>query len=126
MKAVFKILIIIASLFIISGIIVFAIVVANGGEVMAKYATKTYTNLEDFNDIYINTNTADINFLKSTEGKAKVVCFENKKTPHNVEVKDGKLTIEVQDNRKWYDYINISSKSPSITIYLPVGSKQFS
>ncbi len=120
MKSAVKIWIIIASVLVIVGVAVFSVALSiNGGFEMKKYLTKTYDKLDNFNEIYINTTTADINFLKSTDGKAKVVCYEDEKEPHIVEVKGGKLSIEVQNNRKWYDYISFGFRSPNITVYLP-------
>ncbi len=121
MKTITKIWALIASLLIIVGVGFFAIgVCLNGGFEMNKYLTKTYDKLDNFSEIYINTLTADINFVKSTDKKAKVVCYEEEKAPHVVEVKGGKLSIEVQNNKKWYDYIGIGGfRSPNITVYLP-------
>ena len=120
MKAFFKICLIVASSLIALGIVLLAVGVSlNGGIEMNKYVTKTYDNLEEFNDIYINADTADINFLKSTDNKAKVVCYEQEKEWYNVVVQGGKLSIEVQNNKKWYDYISVSFKTPKITVYLP-------
>ena len=122
MKTVAKILLIIAFGLIVCGAVFFGVgIIMNDGDIpMAKYDVKSYGELGNFNDIYINTTTADILFEKAPDGKAKVVCYEQEKQPHNVLVKDEKLTIEVQDNRKWYDYVGInSSKTAKITVYLP-------
>ena len=120
MKGFFKICLIVAFSLIALGIVLLAVGVSlNGGIEMNKYVTKTYDNLEEFKDIYINADTADINFLKSTDNKAKVVCYEQEKEWYNVVVQGGKLSIEVQSNKKWYDYIGISFKTPKITVYLP-------
>lgn len=125
MKTITKIWLVVAFSLMVLGVAVFAVsIFLNGGFEMKKYLTKTYDNLDSFNDIYINVNTADINFLKSTDEKVKVVCYEEEKEPHIVEVKGGKLSIEVQNNKKWYDYINfIGFRSTNITVYLP--SKEF-
>ena len=120
MKKAVKLWLIIGSLFIVSGVIVFTVaIMINGGVNMAKYRTETYTELENFSDIYISVDTANVTFVKSTEEKAKVVCYENEKTPHVVAVQNGKLSIENVDNRKWYEYINFSFKTTKITVYLP-------
>lgn len=120
MKSITKIWLVIASVLIVAGLVVFSVGASlNGGFEMNKYLTKTYDNLSDFNDIYINASTADINFLKSTDGKAKVVCYEEEKQPHIVQVKGGILSIEVQNNKKWYDYITFGFRAPNITVYLP-------
>lgn len=122
MKSAVKIWIIIASVLVIVGVAVFSVALSiNGGFEMKKYLTKTYDKLDNFNEIYINATTADINFIKSTDEKAKVVCYEDEKEPHILQVKGGILSIEVQNNKKWYDYISFGFRSPNITVYLPSG-----
>ena len=71
MKKAFKLWLIIGSLLIVSGVIVFTVaIMINGGVNMAKYRTETYTELENFSDIYISVDTANVTFVKSTEEKA--------------------------------------------------------
>lgn len=74
---------------------------------------------EDFNNISIDTDTADITFLPSADGSCSVVCYEQEKVGHSVTVKDHSLVIEVVDTRRWYEHIGISFGSPRITVYLP-------
>lgn len=83
--------------------------------------TNTYVIEEDFNGISINTSTSDVIFLPSKDGKTKVVCYEYAKLKHSVKASDGILTIEVTDEREWYDHIGIFIGSPKITVYLPEG-----
>ncbi len=85
-----------------------------GGE----YETNTYEIAEEFNDISIKTETADIVFLKSDDEKCKVVCCEDEKVKHSVSVVDGVLTIGVEDTRKWYEYI-LWFSNLKVTVYLP-------
>ena len=79
----------------------------------AKYETNTYIVTEDFDDIFINADTADISFARSEDGSCKVVCRERK--AHGVDVKSGKLTIS-SPSMKWYELIGLSTE---ITVYLP-------
>ena len=83
------------------------------------YETNHHEISVEFNDISIKTDTADVAFVLSDDGKSKVVCYEEEKVKHSVCVKEGMLTITVNDTRKWYDYIGINFNSPRITIYLP-------
>ena len=83
-----------------------------------NYETLTYEINEGFKNIAINTNTADISFLPTDEDICKVSCYENQKIKHIVSYSDDTLSIEVDENRKWYDYI-FNFSSPKITIYLP-------
>ena len=81
--------------------------------------TKEYEINDKFSDIEIITDTADIEFILSENLNTSVVCAEQKNINHSVRVKDNTLLIKVDDNRKWYEYININFGKNKITIYLP-------
>ena len=81
--------------------------------------TKEYEINDKFSDIEIITDTADIEFILSENLNTLVVCDEQKNINHSVSVKDDTLLIKVDDNRKWYEYININFGKTKITIYLP-------
>ena len=81
--------------------------------------TKEYEINDKFSDIEIITDTADIEFILSENLNTSVVCAEQKNINHSVRVKDNTLLIKVDDNRKWYEYININFGKTKITIYLP-------
>lgn len=87
-----------------------------------KYETNSYEISDSFKDISININTADITILPSDDTTTKVVCFEQVNIKHNVSVKDNTLCIEVNDTRKWYQYIGIDFYTSKITVYLPKGA----
>lgn len=84
-----------------------------------KYETNTYQVNEEFSNISMKTKTADILFAPSDDGICRVVCHEMKKVKHSADVQDGTLTINVVDERKWYEYIGITFGTPKITVYLP-------
>ncbi len=88
-----------------------------------KYETNSYEINENFENISVVADTADIEFALSENGKTTVVCREETKAKHSVAVKDGALTVEVEDTREWYDHIRIGIvfDSPKITVYLPAG-----
>ena len=87
-----------------------------------KYETNRHAIEEEFKDIVVKTNTADVEILPSEGGAVEVVCVEESKVKHTVSVKDGALTVEVVDTRKWYDHIGIfGMKAPKITVYIPAG-----
>lgn len=90
-----------------------------------NYETNIHEVNEEFNNISINTDTADIAFIPSEDVMCKVVCYEEAKKSHSVEVQNGTLTVNVINNKQWYDYIGINIDSPKITVYLPE-SKYFS
>ncbi len=84
-----------------------------------KYVTNTHTLTENFDNILVDSNTADILFVPTTDAECKVVCTEQEKLKHSVNIKDGTLSISTHDERKWYDYIGIAFGSSKITVYLP-------
>ncbi len=87
----------------------------------AKYETNDYEIVEDFKNISLVTDTADILFVPSENSKATVVCYEQKNMKHLVTVHNSTLTVELVDTRKWYEYIGINFTTPRITVYLPQG-----
>jgi len=86
-----------------------------------KYETHNYEIDENFNNISIVTDTADIVIVPSENQKTSVVCHEQKNVKHSVTVQSGKLVIEIVGARKWYEYIGINLGTPKITVYIPQG-----
>ena len=84
-----------------------------------NYETTTYVLNEEFDNISINTDTADILFATSEDETCKVVCYEHESIKYSAKVKNSTLTIDVIDNRKWYEYIGIYFDTAKITVYLP-------
>lgn len=86
-----------------------------------KTVTNTYTPAGDFEDILVSTDTAEITFLPSEDGKLKVVCVEEEGRQHVVTVSAGALSIQAVDTRKWYDkaQLGVSFEKTSVTVYLP-------
>ena len=79
--------------------------------------TKTYEIDENFNSIVLETDTADINFLLSANGKCSVECVESKNSTHSVEVKDGALTVKINE-KEFPKIFQFSFTSSKINIYL--------
>ena len=86
---------------------------------LSDYETNIHKINEEFDNISIKTDTADIAFVLSDDGMCRVVCYEDAKKSHSVEVQDGTLAVNVVNNKKWYDYIGVNIDSPKITVYLP-------
>ena len=84
----------------------------------SSYVTNNHVLNDSFDDIIINSNTADIEFFLSTDGQNKVECFESEKEKHQVIVSNNKLEINVTNKQKWYDYIGFNFKTPTVKIYL--------
>lgn len=121
-----KIWLITAALLVIIGAVVFAAALfAYNGDFSkfstAKYQTNTHEISEEFTDISIDTDTANIVFLPSDDGKCKVECYERENEKHSVKVENGTLKITYVDEREWYEYIGINIGSSRVSVYLPVG-----
>ena len=80
--------------------------------------THEYELKENFRDIIISTDTADIQVVLSENASSFVVCEEEKNANHAVTVKDHTLRIEIVNHKKWYEYIWINLRTPKITVYL--------
>ena len=87
----------------------------------ATLVTNEYVPEGEFVGISISGDTEDVLILPSENGETRIVCTEYEKVPHTVTVKDGELSIEARDNRKWYEHIGITFGTPSVTVYLPKG-----
>ena len=124
MRSAKKIWLIVAAALVVLGLLTWAVVMSIFGWDFskldtAKYETNEHNITEDFNGISIDTKTADIDFLPSDDNSCRVVCYEMAKAKHAVSVDDGTLNIKLNDQRKWYDYLNIGFGSPKVTVYLP-------
>ncbi len=87
-----------------------------------KYETNTYEISEAFDGISMDTDTADIVFVFSDDGKCRVVCHEEENAKHSVTVEDGTLTVELIDEGSVYALIGnigLNFGSPKITVHLP-------
>lgn len=86
-----------------------------------KYESNTYTVKEEFKDIAIITDTADVVVLPASGESVSVECNERAKSKHLVEVKNGVLSVKIEDKREWYDYIGFDFGTSKITLYIPEG-----
>lgn len=84
-----------------------------------NYETNTYKISENFSNLSLNTDTADIIFAVSDDGDCRVECYEAENARHSVTIQDNTLVIQVVDNRAWYEYIGFNFSSPRVTVYLP-------
>ena len=118
-----KFWLIVATSLVAIGLIVFASVMALynwdfNKLSTVKYETNTYNLNEEFSNISINTDTADISFVLSDDGASKVVCYEPENSKHSVSVQNGTLTVNLVDEREWYEHIGITIGNEKITLYL--------
>ena len=83
-----------------------------------KFETNTYEINEMFNDMSIETETANIEFKLSSDENCKVICYEEEKAKHIVKVVEEVLIIKIDNKKTWFDYLKVEFDSPKITIYL--------
>ena len=119
-----KIWLLIATCLLILGIVVFGAVMFAYQWDFTKLGTKTYnTNTyhitEDFHNLSIHTDTADIVFAISSDDTCTVECCEEENVKHSVSVENDTLMIQVIDERAWQDHIGINFGTSKITLYLP-------
>lgn len=84
-----------------------------------KYETNEYEITDNFDSVSVKSDTEDIIFALSKDGKCRVICYEEEKDKHTVTVKDGVLAVEGQGGKKWYEHIGINFDTPKMTFYLP-------
>lgn len=110
---------------LLTGLTVFVIAMSVNGWNFRKlsttnYQTNTYEIHESFEQIFVETDTADVVFLVADDGKCKVVCVEENSLNHTVQAKNGKLTIRKTNTKKWYHHISpFHFDSTKISVYLP-------
>lgn len=86
----------------------------------SKLVTNTFDVTEDFDDIKIDGDIDDIIFEKSDDGKCRVVCLEEEKYPHTVDVDGGELKIGMKEKSRLR--FGIQFQTPKTTVYLPKDS----
>lgn len=119
-----KVWLIIAASLVLIGCILFAGVMSKLKWDFTKLSTvqyemNAYEISEAFDDISINTDTADITFMLSNDEHCRVECHAEESEKHLVTVKDHALVIEAAPRDNWYDYTGISLGESRITVYLP-------
>ena len=124
MKKATKVWLIAAGLLVLTGFILFIGVMSTLGWNFSKlstvgYETNTHEIIGSFSDITLTTDTADIIFALSDDGKCRVVCREEENAKHSVTVEKDTLVIKIGNHKSWYDYIGFRFGSPKITVYLP-------
>lgn len=119
-----KLMLIIASLLVVIGIIVFCSVMTKLGWDFkklstVKYETNVYEFTDEFKSINIKSDTGGIVFSPSEDGKCKVECYEEENARHSVSIIGGVLTLKQIKTGSVLDYVGINFDCPKIKIYLP-------
>ena len=114
----------IATSLVVVGSIIFLGVMMKLNWNFMRLATTQYEQIrheisDEYQNISIDTNTLDIEFLPSDTDQTLVVCYEEANIKHSVTVNDGTLFIKGEDTRKWYEHIRINWGIPKLTVYLP-------
>lgn len=125
MKKSVKKSLIIATILVIFGAVLFTAVmtVCNwdfSKLVTVKYTTNTYKADSNFENICINNDDSDIIFKPSPDGKCRVACYAQDKTRYTVTTDNNTLTVEQKSEKlKWYEHIEVTGGGEEITVFLP-------
>lgn len=94
---------------------------ALGSPVVRVLNTKTVDIGEDFRNIAIRSDTSDISFLPSKDGKCRVEFRVPDNVQTSAEVQGGTLSVEATNkDGSWLEEFSLLSVGPSsITVYLP-------
>lgn len=86
-----------------------------------SYEEKIFPVEEAFRDIVVNDAESSIQILRSADGSCRVICPEREDSSvyHTVTVEEGVLWIQRHDQRKWYQFFDISFGVPELRVYLP-------
>ena len=124
MKKTTKIWLITAASLMLTGCVIFTVVMSIlkwdfTKLSTVKYETNTYELTETFHNLSIASDTSGVKFALSDSDKCKVVCYEEETARHSVTVENGMLVVKLNNQRSWYDYIGLAFGSPTIMVYLP-------
>ena len=102
MKRAAKIWLAAAAALVLAGCILFAGTMSVLGWDFAKLSTvsletNTHEISEVFKNISVTTNNADIEIIRSDDGKCRVVCSEEENAKHSVTAVNGTLTVEINE-----------------------------
>lgn len=124
MKRGGMIALIVAGVLVLAGVILVAIGIGMSradwfGLISTESVENTHEIAQTFENISIDTDTAEVLLLAAEDGSCRVECCEQEKVYHTVTRKDGTLHIRVVDERKWYEHIQIVSPKMTVRVYLP-------
>ena len=71
------------------------------------YVEKTYSvDAKDIKELYARDYNRKINLSFSKDDNINVRYFENKSSGYKINIREGELSVEFKDNRKWYEYLH--------------------
>lgn len=124
MKKVILIPIILGSVLLIGGGVVFGLAIYKNatGAKAASVTTPHDLSEKTFDKFQIDLKTAEFEVKMSDNGEKKVICEETNKNHHNVKVENDTLYITQIDDTKWYEKIfNFNFEKIKVTVYVPAG-----
>lgn len=113
-----KWIVIAISLIIIGGLILTITACSKNSIFENKLEEKTVEITDNFSEIEVHTDVADIILTVAEDGKCKVISNDHKKITYSASVENNVLKVKAVDGRKWYEKI-FNVRTPSISIYLP-------
>ena len=125
MKKRTKITLLVASILLVTGLMICAAALASEDHSVFQWNTEefevnTQTITEAFSNIRIHTAEADIRLMPATDGVCRVEHPESKYTGYDIIVQDGLLAIEYRNTRKWYQFkIDFYVPNREVRVYLP-------
>lgn len=119
-----KLWLIIATILVVIGCVIFASVMTvlkwDFSELSTdKFESNTYEITDSFSNVSIISDTADIIFKVSDNETCGLVCYEKENEKYSVFVQNDTLFVKINPETKWYKLIGINFYSPKITIFLP-------
>ncbi len=122
MKKVILIPIIIGSVLLVTGSVLFGVAIANSAKT-AKRETKEYVASEAFTNLDLNLSISDLEFKVSEDDSKKLVYDETEVDKYEIGISDNTLKVKFIDERKWYERaFNWNFKPLKMTVYLPAGN----
>lgn len=87
------------------------------------YEERTFPVSGEVRDIQISDSENGIKILPSGDGTCKVICPEKTDGSiyHTVEVRNGVLSVQRHDARKWFQFIGVNFYIGGVEVYLPEG-----
>ena len=92
---------------------------------LTEQTIQIITVTESFDSVVIDTKDCDVKFMPyNGDLDGQINFLQTEAVNHSVQIEDGILKIEMIDNRKWIDHIQVSnlygqSEKMEMTVYLP-------
>ena len=121
---------IVAAACIVAGLVCIAVGHTLGGHKLMwndDYVSSDFNVTEEFQNIRVNTISADVTFVPSEDGACRVVTKDDGRMNYTVEVVDSTLTVSAERKSPWYKKpfsLFGGAEDARVTIYLPATEYQ--